>query len=88
MSSSTPLGCPTNTTESLVTQPVGKHDAQEHTALPPPEKKNNASVSGTGVAHRVTGGVPQSLPSDFRGIAPTPCSDVIDGLADGIPHHC
>ena len=39
MSSSTPLGCPTNPTVSLVTQPVGKHDAQEHIVLPPSEKK-------------------------------------------------
>ena len=88
MSSSTPLGCPTNPTVSLVTQPVGKHDAQEHIVLPPSEKKVNASVSGTGVAHRVVGGMSQSLPSDVRGIASAPCSDVLDGLADGIPHHC
>ena len=88
MSSSTPLGCPTNPTVSLVTQAVGKHDAQEHIVLPPSEKKVDASASGTGVAHRVAGGMSQSLPSDFRGIASAPCSDVLDGLADGIPHHC
>ena len=40
MSSSTPLGCPTNPTVSLVTQPVGKHDAQEHIVLPPSENKS------------------------------------------------
>ena len=34
MSSSTPPDCPTHTAVSLVTQPVGKHDAQEHVVLP------------------------------------------------------
>ena len=86
MSSSTPLDCPTNTTVSLVTQSVGKHDAQEHIVLPPSEERSMHLEVAPIVAHRVVGGMSQSLSKRLSWPCLPPCSYVFDELADGIPH--